>query len=288
MSERFACRAGWLKRDGGRLRWRHLQRRESTVASRRGCLLLLHGAGVGGEPTWLPMVPYLEAWDSLLIPDLRGTGETVIGADEGFTLEHVVADVEALLALFGTVRCDVAGYSFGGLVAMALKQQLPATIERTFLLEPAMLERAEAGAMQEIAQAYRDAAADMGRPETRDLGLDRFLDLVAPRRLRHPVAERVTRERLLARPLGLAGALACIAETIVAGDREVLMASQHDVITLVGGRSDTALQECHRWLAETRPAWTCRVIPGADHALPYQKPRRVGRLLSSEATSIDA
>jgi len=39
-------------------------------------LLLIHGAGVAGEDTWHMLTAFLEHWQEILVPDLRGAGQS--------------------------------------------------------------------------------------------------------------------------------------------------------------------------------------------------------------------
>ncbi|WP_315983179.1 hypothetical protein [Aliamphritea spongicola] len=38
---------------------------------------MLHGAGVAGEDTWQALLAQLDMWSEVLVPDLRGMGQTV-------------------------------------------------------------------------------------------------------------------------------------------------------------------------------------------------------------------
>ncbi len=69
----------------------------------------------------------------LVCPDLRGHGRSP-GEPPGH-LDQVVSDVVAL-GLHGPL--DVIGYSYGGLVAVALAARRPDLIERLVLLDPAI------------------------------------------------------------------------------------------------------------------------------------------------------
>ncbi|MDW5376730.1 alpha/beta hydrolase [Halomonas sp. HP20-15] len=274
----FALHQGVLRRPDQLCAWRRLER-----ADGRGCgtLLLLHGAGVAGELTWGAMVGYLNAWQTLLIPDLRGMGKThdPDHGERSFELDAVVDDVLALLDEQRIERLAVVGYSFGGLVAMRLKQRLGERIGGLGLLEPALLERADHAAMVQVREHYAEAAERLRGLGDPGAGVAAFLDLIAPNRTRNPRAERLSHRRLARRPLGFANALDCVTRAVHRLDREALLADQRNVISLVGGKSLEPMKDYHAALDSARDDWRFVEVPGTDHSLPFQKPRRIGELL---------
>lgn len=274
----FSLAQGLLERPDQLCAWRRLERRDGQG---RGTLLLLHGAGVGGELTWAPMVGHLVPWRVLLVPDLRGTGETHDrdGDERPFSLDQVVDDVIALLDSQGIDRLDVVGYSFGGLVAMRLKQRLGERIARLGLLEPALLEREDHAAMVQVREGYTEAARWMRSGESPERGIVAFLDLISPHRTRNPRAERLSVNRLAHRPRGFANALDCVTDAVHRLDRQALLTAQREVVSIVGGKSLTAMKAYHALLERTRDDWRFIELPGTDHSLPFQKPRRIAAQL---------
>lgn len=274
----FVLHQGVLCRPDQHCAWRRLERADGRG---HGTLLLLHGAGVAGELTWGAMVGYLSAWQTLLIPDLRGMGKThdPDHAERHFELDAVVDDVLAHLDEQRIGRLTVVGYSFGGLVAMRLKQRLGERIDGLGLLEPALLERADHAAMVEVRQHYAEAARHLRGVGDPGAGIGAFLDLIAPHRTRNPRAERLSHRRLARRPLGFANALDCVTRAVHRVDREALLAAQRDVLSLVGGNSLGPMKRYHAALDSARDDWRFVEVPGTDHSLPFQKPRRIGELL---------
>ncbi|MCK0715387.1 alpha/beta fold hydrolase [Chromohalobacter sarecensis] len=272
---------GILARPDQQCHWRRLERREGA-----GNVVMLHGAGVAAELTWGPMVTYLDTWRTFLMPDLRGMGATraADGRERPFSLDEVVDDVEALLDAQNIDQCDVMGYSFGGLVAMRLKQRLGARIGRMMLLEPALLEREDHATMVRVRDGYAEAARAIREAPTPEAGIVAFLDLIAPHRSRNPRAERMMIRRLAHRPLGFANALDCVTDAVRHLDRDALLEAQCDVTSVVGGKSLAAMQAYHAALARHRTDWRYIELPGTDHSLPFQKPRRLAALLQERAS----
>ena len=89
-------------------------------------LLLIHGAGVAGRYTWEAMQHFLQGWSEILVPDLRGAGETVSndGVEHPFSVNDLVSDMTHLVDHLGWHEFDLAGYSLGGLVSLLMKQNL--------------------------------------------------------------------------------------------------------------------------------------------------------------------
>ncbi|WP_043447140.1 alpha/beta fold hydrolase [Halotalea alkalilenta] len=244
-------------------------------------LVLLHGAGVAGGLTWGPLIELIAPRPTLLVPDLRGAGHSrdPDGVERPFTVDQVVEDIVALLDDQRVGRCEVVGYSFGGLVAMRLRQRLGERIESMTLIEPGLLERAGQTEMLCVRQGYHRAAARVRSGVEVEAGIVDFLDLIAPRRSRHPRIEQVAIARLAERPLGFANALDCVAQAVGGLDRAEVIDAQRQVLCVVGAKSPETLRDYHHTLAAARDDWECVEIAGADHSLPFQKPRRIAALL---------
>lgn len=87
-------------------------------------LMLIHGTGGDGTTTWSPLVPALEHGRRVVVPDLRGSGQTQ-DSGEPLSLDAMVADVLAVADGAGLERFDVAGFSLGGFIALALAVSAP-------------------------------------------------------------------------------------------------------------------------------------------------------------------
>jgi 3-oxoadipate enol-lactonase len=90
-------------------------------------LLLVHGAGASGITTWGPLLPTLEASRTVVVPDLRGSGQT---RDPGgpLALDAIVSDMLAVADDAGLEEFDVAGFSLGGFVAAGVALSAPERI----------------------------------------------------------------------------------------------------------------------------------------------------------------
>ena len=100
------------ERDGVRLAYEERGRTDGTP------LVLLHGF-TSDRRMWNHVAGFLERDARLLMPDLRGHGESDAPEDiESYTMEGYAADVKGLLDHMAIDRCHLVGSSFGGMVAM--------------------------------------------------------------------------------------------------------------------------------------------------------------------------
>lgn len=258
-----------------------LYRRE-TLSARR--LLLCHGGGVAGRLTWEGILPHLAHWSEILVPDLRGTGQTHYPdrQEHPFEAEEVVDDLTALAAHQGWENFDLGGYSYGGLVAMLLKQRLGARVEKTYLFEPALLGKMKHAEMVASREHLLHAATLLHDSGQTQAGLEIFLDAVAPNRRRGGRGEAIMRERLSRRPAGLARAVECVSRASKRIDRDALIAAQANVSSFIGERSHPDVYRLCQHIAATRAGWHCHLIQGADHALPFQKPLPIAQRMNRD------
>ncbi len=256
-------------------------------------LLLLHGGGVDGALTWGAIIAGLVGWSEILVPDLRGTGRTRFpdACEHPFDADEVVADLDQLLAALGWDAFDLGGYSYGGLIAMLLKARQRHRIVKTFLLEPGLLGKVQRSALLENRSRLALAAVSLLQgttPAETEAAIRLFLDVVAPGRSRNPRSERAIVERLAARPAGLARAIECVSAASRRIDRDQLIARQANVSSFIGQRSHPEFFALCRQIEAGRDDWTCHLVPGADHALPFQKPSRIAAQMNADLATLGA
>ncbi len=97
-------------------------------------VLLVHGFGASGMWLWSPQVEDLARDHRVILPDLLWFGESS-STDRDFSLDHQVRMVEALLDSLGEREVDVAGVSYGGLVAHELASDRAAEVRRLVLVD---------------------------------------------------------------------------------------------------------------------------------------------------------
>jgi pimeloyl-ACP methyl ester carboxylesterase len=95
-------------------------------------LLLLHGF-FGSSELWSPFVEDLSKQYSLIIPDLRGHGNSTNQTGK-FTFEDSANDIFKLMAKLEIGQFDAIGYSAGGLTLLHLAIRYPTLINKLVLL----------------------------------------------------------------------------------------------------------------------------------------------------------
>ena len=95
-------------------------------------LLLLHGLMASG-PMFDPLVDPLRGQFRMIVPDLRGHGQSRDVAGP-YDVPGLTGDLDAVLEHAGVDRCAVLGYSHGGAVAQQLAHTRPAVVSGMMLV----------------------------------------------------------------------------------------------------------------------------------------------------------
>jgi pimeloyl-ACP methyl ester carboxylesterase len=106
-------------------------------------LLLLHGFPEFWY-SWRHQIPDLSRRFHVVVPDLRGYGETD-KPRTGYDVKDLVADTVALAGAFGADRFSLAGHDWGGIIAWATAARHPEQVERLSILNaphPTLMARA--------------------------------------------------------------------------------------------------------------------------------------------------
>ena len=235
-------------------------------------VILLHPFPANHE-FWLPVAQYLSPRYRLIMPDLRGHGESDIGEGPATMAKHA-ADIARVMDDADVGRAPMVGVSIGGYALFEFWRQQRGRVAALGLLNtkaPADSAQAQAGRLQ--------AAA-----EVMERGTEVFFQSMIPRLL-----GKTTRET---RPDLVEGALQMMREMSPADVAAVQrgMAERPDSVDtlktinvpalLVTGDEDilTGVNEAelmHRHIAGSE----LRVFPKAGHYSPWEQPETAGRLL---------
>ena len=105
------------------------------TAGRGEPLLLIHGFPQTSY-AWRRVAPRFAANRSVVVPDLRGHGDSSHPRD-GYDTAQLADDMFALMRRLGHEGFEVAGHDFGGAVAYALAAQHPDAVEQLSIIEAA-------------------------------------------------------------------------------------------------------------------------------------------------------
>lgn len=258
-------------------------------------IVLLHGAGVAGELTWTFIVNYLNHWDEVLVPDLLGMGESYYDSDDllSFSIKDICHSLFAVLRHHNWTIIDLAGYSLGGLVAIELNSeakkeldehaQPDIEINQLCLIEPALFSDQSLQAALVFRQAFVPLAANIQAEPNNDQHFLDFLNLVSPHRKRSEQMDKLAIQRLQARPLGFAKALAAVSQYADQLDEyglQRLMSSIPKGLGIIGGLSNPGLMLAQKKIQQQQSGWHIEILANADHSLVYARPRRVAQLIN--------
>jgi 3-oxoadipate enol-lactonase len=190
-------------------------------------LVLLHGYPLD-HSIWEPLVPLLEKDFDLILPDLRGFGESEV-SKTAFGMADLAADVAGMLNTMGVWQAGIAGHSMGGYVALAFVRAYPQRVLGLGLVASQVLadtpER-KAGRYQEaddiLAHGVQEVAEGMSVKLTAQAGLQARLKSLILRQ----------------RPEGLAGALRAMADRL---DASTLLPGSDFPIVLIHGLADALI-----------------------------------------------
>lgn len=86
-------------------------------------LVLIHGFPLDSS-SWNEIIPLLEDKFDVILPDLRGFGQSTT-VETQYTISDMADDVAGLLDHLGIEKAAVAGHSMGGYIALAFVKKYP-------------------------------------------------------------------------------------------------------------------------------------------------------------------
>jgi pimeloyl-ACP methyl ester carboxylesterase len=123
-------------------------------------VVLVHGMG-GSRVLWAPVLGALSAAHELIVPDLRGHGETTLPAGAAAGVPELTADLLALLDARGTSKVHWVGFSGGAFLALRLALDHPErTQSLTLVSGAAYLDPHARSVMERWWGTYRDEGPD--------------------------------------------------------------------------------------------------------------------------------
>lgn len=96
-------------------------------------VVLLHGY-TQTSYMWRPIMPLLAEHHTVIVPDLRGAGDSERTAS-GYTKKNMAVDIHELTSLLGFNRISIVGHDIGLMVAYAYAAQFPQSTERVVLMD---------------------------------------------------------------------------------------------------------------------------------------------------------
>src|SRR6266704_3754296 len=96
-------------------------------------VVLLHGYAETSH-MWLPIMPLLATNHTVIVPDLRGAGDSS-KPESGYDKKNMAVDIHDLATSLGLNRVSMVGHDIGLMVAYAYAAQFPEATERVVLMD---------------------------------------------------------------------------------------------------------------------------------------------------------
>ena len=103
------------------------------IGGNGSAIVLLHGYTQTGY-MWRPLMPRLAERHTVIVPDLRGAGDSA-RPTSGYDKKNMAVDIHDLVSLLGFDRATVVGHDIGLMVAYAYAAQFPQATERVVLMD---------------------------------------------------------------------------------------------------------------------------------------------------------
>ncbi|MCI0366263.1 MAG: alpha/beta hydrolase, partial [Phycisphaerales bacterium] len=96
-------------------------------------VVLLHGYAET-SPMWQPLIPLLATNHTVIVPDLRGAGDSS-KPESGYDKKTMAVDIHELVRSLGFNHASVVGHDIGLMVAYAYAAQYPQETDRLVLMD---------------------------------------------------------------------------------------------------------------------------------------------------------
>lgn len=229
-------------------------------------LIFIHGMLVNGA-MFDELVPFLKDEFRLIVPDLRGHGESR-ELPGPYTIRQHITDIKKLMSELGLDRAIVLGYSHGGAAAQQLAVEYPDLVVKLILVNTYAYNLATAREKFE-AMLMRVLISLFGMP-----AYARLVGSVGDRHLTPPQQEKIKR-MLLATNRRIARD---VVTSMMSFDGRKLLSRITCPALVIRGADDTVVPKHHaQMLQQGITGSSYREIKGAGHTLALTHPRELAR-----------
>lgn len=229
-------------------------------------LVLLHGYPLDHH-LWDDVAPLLVDTFDLIIPDLRGFGESST-VDSFYAMEDFASDIAALLDQLEIQKTAIVGHSMGGYVALAFARLYPERLSGLALVSS----QVSADAPDRKEGRYKSAA------EVADKGIGSVVASMTPKFTSNPKLQEFAHESMeRQQPAAYIGALKAMAERV---DSTPLLSSINVPVVLVHGDADQLIpiERAREVKTALRDAYLVE-ISGAGHMPMMEDPQKTAEAL---------
>lgn len=229
-------------------------------------LVLLHGYPLDHH-TWDDVIPLLKDSFDLIVPDLRGFGESTT-VSTIYTVDDFASDIASLLDSLGIRQAAIAGHSMGGYVALAFARLFPDRVLGLGLVATQTL----ADPPERKEGRYKSAA------EVAERGIGGVIETMTPKFTSDPRLQTVARQIMeKQQPAAYIGALKAMAER---PDSTSLLGDMKHSVVLIHGDADVLIPiERAREVKAALPQAKLVELPGVGHMPMMEAKERTAEAL---------
>lgn len=233
-------------------------------------LVLLHGYPLDHH-LWDEVAPLLEDSFDLILPDLRGFGESST-TDSFYAIEDFASDIAGLLDELGIQKAAIVGHSMGGYVALAFARLFPQRVSGLGLVSS----QAAADPPERKDARYKSAA------EVADKGIGSVVEAMAPKFTADKKLQAFARRSMeRQQPAAYIGALKAMAERV---DSAPLLSSFEFPVVIIHGDADQLIPiDRAREVKAALPEARLVEISGAGHMPMMEDAQKTAQALKSLA-----
>lgn len=215
-------------------------------------LVLLHGFPLDHH-LWDEVVPLLEDTFDVILPDLRGFGESTT-LDSPYSMDDYASDIAGLLDQLGIQKAAIVGHSMGGYAALAFARLYPERVSGLGLVSSQVL----ADAPERKEGRYKSAA------DVAANGIESVVATMTPKFTSDERLQSYARGSMeQQQPAAYVGALKAMAER---ADSTSLLTSFNFPVVIVHGDTDALIPvDRAREVKEALPQAHLVEISGAGH-----------------------
>ncbi len=241
----------------------------SLAYVRRGVgkpLILVHGFPFD-HTVWEEAAALLEADFDLILPDLRGFGESTT-VESPYSIADMADDLAALMDGLSIEKAALAGHSMGGYVALAFAKKYPQRVSGLALVAS----QAAADAPERKEWRYKTAH------DVAEKGVAVVAEAMTPKlstdaRIRAFVKELILKQ-------GSAGVIGALKATAEREDSTPILASFVFPVVLIHGDADALIPlEKMQEIKAALPDAQMTILPGAGHMPMLEFPRETAEAL---------
>ena len=231
-------------------------------------LLLLHGYPLDHH-IWDKITPLLENTFDLILPDLRGFGESST-INVPYTLDDFVSDLIGLLDHLDIEKTAVAGHSMGGYTALAFARLHPQRLTSLGMVGSQAL----ADTSERKEGRYKTAQ------EVTEKGIQGVVDTMTTKLSPHLEVQKRARESMSKQqPAAYIGALRAMAER---QDSSALLGTFKFPVVIIHGDSDELIPvDRAREMKNAIPQAQLIELKGAGHLPMLEEPEETAKALMS-------